>query len=61
MKKWGFILIDKILGKTSKTKYIRIIILIIIIVLAQCFSCGFDSNGDWYLKWSPFAEVKVNK
>lgn len=54
-----------IFGKQRKTRYFRMLLLIIIILTAfmliQNVSCGFDKENSFYFKWEPAADIKISK
>jgi hypothetical protein len=51
-------------GKGIKKRYIRIIIIILILVfsfiLIQNVGCGYKDNRFWF-EWQPAAEIKIEK
>lgn len=56
--KWA---LNFIFGSNAKTRYKRIMLLVALLILSQCITCGFDSKGQFYLQWKPFLSVDVNK
>ena len=48
------------LGKTTKIRFYRILMLVSIIILAQCISCGVKDGKFWF-EWKPFAEITIEK
>jgi hypothetical protein len=49
-----------IFGNNQKTRFRRIILVIIIICLTQCLTCGFDNQGTFNINWSPFIKINLN-
>ena len=56
--KW---VLNFICGSNAKTRYKRIMLLVALLILSQCITCGFDSKGSFYIQWKPFITVDVNK
>ena len=58
MFKW---VLNFIFGNNAKTRYKRIMLLVVFLVFSQCITCGFDSKGQFNVQWKPFLRVDVNK
>ena len=54
--KWIFTFV---FGSNKKQIFKRVLIVLIIIILSQCVSFGFDKKGNFYFQFAPF--VKITK